>query len=423
MGSSEFSIFNQFPNFQISMTKTILHVDMNSYFATVEQQANPYLRGRPVGVIKAEGRGCIIAASVEAKKFGVKTGCTVWDAKKLCPRIILVPSDMDKYFALTQKLVKMVSDYSPAVEVFSIDECFLDITQSQNLFAGGFLQMALEIKMRIKQELGEWMKASIGISFTKLLAKLASEMRKPDGLMFLTPENYLQETQKVLVEDVCGIGRARTTTLQSMGVRTLGEARMRSLPREVEDLVWLRVEEPVVTVDDLRPAKSVSRTYTTFAILNTQCSILRLVRNLVEEAVAKLREMGMTGRTFYLTLNPSPNFSQVRGFTVGEGHYVKTLKYPTNDPQIIFDLLAGEYKKNPVEGVRRAGVWITNLMFNVQCSMFNGREKLLKAVDEVNRKFGLFTVYPVCLLGGELVRPEVTGFLGDKYYRLTDRQD
>ena len=113
--------------------KTILHLDMNSYFATVEQQTRPELRGKPVGVIKALGRGCIIAASVEAKKYGVKTGTTVWEAKKLCPHIVLVPSDMNKYFAMTKKLIRMADDYSPAVEVFSIDEFFLDITDTQTL--------------------------------------------------------------------------------------------------------------------------------------------------------------------------------------------------------------------------------------------------------------------------------------------------
>lgn len=390
--------------------RTILHVDMNSYFATVEQQANPSLRGKPVGIIKAEGRGCIIAASVEAKKFGVKTGCTVWEAKKLCPQIILVASDMDKYFALTTKLIKIACDYSPIVEVFSIDEAFVDVTDTQKLFGGGVLEMALEIKMRIKQDLGEWMRASVGISFTKLLAKLASEMHKPDGLTFLSAENYLEETQKVPVEDVCGIGKARTTMLQCMGVRTLGEARVRSLPKEIEDLVWLRVEEPIITVEDLQPAKSVSRTFTTFSILNTQCSILKLVRNLVEEAAAKLREMNMIGRTLCLSID---------GFWVR-----KTINSPTDDPLVIFNLLWPYFTKSyEGQGIRRAGVWITNLMFNPpaggQCSLLKNREKLLKATDEVNRKFGLFTVYPASLLGGELIRSEVTGFLGDKYYRLT----
>ena len=254
--------------------RTILHVDMNSYFATVEQQANPYLRGRPVGIIKAEGRGCIIAASVEAKKFGVKTGCTVWEAKKLCPQIILVASDMDKYFSLTQRLVKIISDYSPIVEVFSIDEAFVDVTDTQSLFGGGAWEIAIEMKARIKQNLGEWMRASVGVSFSKLLAKLASEMHKPDGLTFLTQENYLLETGKIPVEEVCGIGFSRTKYLHERGAYTLAQARRLDLPDEIAELVWLRVEEAMVRPEDLAPAKSVSRTYTTFAMLNAQSSRL-----------------------------------------------------------------------------------------------------------------------------------------------------
>ena len=337
------------------MIKTILHLDMNSYFATAEQQANPYLRDKPVGIIKAEGRGCVIAASVEAKKFGIKTGTTVWEAKRLCPQIVLVPSDMDKYFALTQRMIKILADYSPTLEVFSIDECFVDVTETQKLWPGGAWQMALELKQKIKVDLGEWMKCSIGISFSKLLAKLASEIKKPDGLTFLTPENYLDETEKIAVSEVCGIGRSRTTMLQSMGVTTLGEARkLPGLPKEIGDLVWLRNDDGMTAVGDLEPAKSVSRTFTTFRVLSTKCEVLKLVRNLIEEACMKLREMGMVGRTFCLNMD---------GFWAR-----KTVNSPTDDPLIIFDMLNREYERNPVTEVRQAGICITNLIFNFQFS-------------------------------------------------------
>jgi len=387
---------------------TILHLDMNSYFATVEQQANPYLRGKPVGIIKAAGRGCVIAASIEAKKFKVKTGVTVWEAKKLCPQIIFVPSDMDKYFAVTRGLMRIISDYSPTVEIFSIDEMFVDISDTQNLFAGGALAIALEMKQRVKYQLGEWLKCSVGISYTKLLAKLASEMDKPDGLTFLTTDDYLEKTANLSVDMVCGIGYARTIILQSMGIRTLGEARLRQLPRDIANLVWLRNNDQLITINQLDPAKSVSRTYTTFSNLNSQASILKLIRNLVEEVSAKLREINMVGRTFTLSL---------------DGFWARlTLKSPTADSKIIFDVLWREYLKNPITSVRQAGVWISNLMFNIQCPIFNRREEVLRAVDRLNAKFGLFTVYPAQLLGSELIRPEVTGYLGDKYYRvLTNR--
>lgn len=390
--------------------RTILHLDMNSYFATAEQQANPYLRGRPVGIIKAKDRGCVIAASVEAKKYGVKTGCTVWEAKRLCPQIILVPSDMDKYFALTERLIEIAKHYSPTVEVFSIDEMFLDIDQTKDLYAGGALEMALSLKQDIKQSLGEWMRASVGISFTKLLAKLASELNKPDGLTFLTPENYLQDTKNTPVEEVCGIGFARTKLLHSLGAYTLGQARLLDLPSEIADLVWLRLDVPLVKVADIAPAKSVSRTFTTYREITSPTEIKMLVRNLVEEAASKLREMDMTGRTVGLSL--SANNHAVAFWAR------RTLHSPLNDGGVIFDILWREYVKAPLPGVRFAGVWVSNLAFNSQNCLFPKQVNATRAMDEVNKKFGLFTVYPGQLLGGELIRPEVTGFLGDKWYRL-----
>lgn len=391
--------------------KTIMHADMNSYFATAEQQANPYLRGKPVGIIKAAGRGCVIAASVEAKKFGVKTGTTVWEARRLCPQITLVPSDMDKYFSLTEGLMRIVTDYSPAVEVFSIDEMFLDVTDSQKCFGGGVLEIALEVKRRIREELGEWMRCSVGISFTKILAKLASEMHKPDGLTWLTPEDYLERTAGVAVGEVCGIGHARTAWLNARGAYTLGAARaLPDVPPEIAELVWLRAEEPLTTVDELEPAKSVGRTFTTFSEVEDQAGVEMLVRNLVEEACSKLREMGMAGRTVWLALRS--------GGETGVFWARKTLRTPTDDPLVVFNLLWQEYTKSPLLSVRFAGVGVSNLIYNLQFPIFKCRRELLAAADRVNEKWGLFTLYPASLLGSELIRPEVTGYLGDKWYRF-----
>ena len=392
-----------------------MHVDMNSYFATAEQQANPHLRGRPVGIVKAAGRGCVIAASVEAKKFGVKTGTTVWEARRLCPQIILVPSDMDKYFSLTEGLIRVIADYSPKMEIFSIDEMFLDVSDSQKCFGGGALEIALEIKRRIMTELGEWMRASVGISFTKLLAKLASEMHKPDGLTWLTPEDYLARTAKTAVSEVCGIGHARTAWLSARGAYTLGAARaLPDVPPEIAELVWLRIAEPLTTADELEPAKSVGRTFTTFAEVEDQGGVEMLVRNLIEEACSKLREMGMAGRTFWLSLS----VAQLHSLSVEKFWARKTIDTPTNDPLVVFNLLWREYTKSPLPSVRFAGVGVSNLIHNSQFSIFKRRQELLRAADKVNERWGLFTLYPASLLGGELIRPEVTGYLGDKWYRF-----
>ena len=387
------------------MAKTILHLDMNSYFATVEQQLNPELRSRPMGVIKAVGRTCIIAASKEAKKYGVKTGTTTYDAKKLCPQIIFVPSNLNRYLEITKQIIKVAENFSPVVDVFSIDEMFLDITDTQTLWPGGALQIALEIKQKIKQEVGDYLTCSIGIAWSKLSAKTASEMQKPDGLTFLTKEDFLIKTQKLPVSEICGIGHSRAKYLESRGAFTLGQARsLPDLSQEIYDLIFLQREEVLVCGDELPAPKSVSRTYTTYQVTSNKKQVTSLIRNLIEEACGKLREMDMGGRTISLRLDTY--------------RFRKTLANLTSDPEIVFNLIP---KDLPTE-VRFAGLCISNLIFNLQFSIFNKREKLLKAVDRINDKFGLFTVYPANLLGRELIRPEVTGFLGDKYYQLGQKK-
>ena len=397
---------------EIGDMRTIVHLDMNSYFASAEQQANPYLRGKPVGIVKAEGRGCIIAASAEAKKYGIQTGTTVWESTRLCSSILLVPANMEKYFSLTQRLIRIAEDYSPIVEVFSIDEMFLDVSEVLPQYGGGAWEIALRLKEDIRENLGEWMRCSVGISFNKISAKLASEMQKPDGLTFLTTNDYLEKTESVAVEKVCGIGRSRTQWLLSRGIFSLGQARKFRLPAELESLVWLQGTDELVTGWKLPSAKSVSRTYTAFKDIWRGEEVKKLVRNLVEEAAGKLREMKMAGRTISLAL------SSVTG---GSFWARKTGKNPINDPSTIFTLLWKEYEGKPLLPVRFAGVGVSNLGFNFQLPIFKQKQELLKAADEVNQRFGGFTLYPARLLGGELIRPEVTGFFGDKWYQLKIR--
>ena len=187
------------------MAPIIFHLDMDSYFASVEQQFNQRLAGKPVGVLKAVGRTCVIAASREAKKFGVKTGTSVWDAKTLCPQIIFVPADFNKYFAVTKKFLKICENFSPYLEVFSIDELFMDATLTQPLF-GGVQNMVSLIKEKMKREIGPYVTCSVGISYNRLLAKLASGLHKPDNVFEITKENRDEILFSCQLMDICGIG-------------------------------------------------------------------------------------------------------------------------------------------------------------------------------------------------------------------------
>src|SRR3990167_6510965 len=199
------------------LNRIILHVDLDSFFATAAQQANPGLRAKPVGIIKAVGRTCIIAASKEAKKYRIKTGSTVADAKRLCPSIILVPADFETYEDITYRFISICQRYSPLCEVFSLDECFIDITQTEKLW-GNAVSIALEIQERLALEIGDYLTCSVGISKNRLLAKLASTQAKPDGIYYIDEKSVFAALDKADLTDICGIGLGLYRRLTSIGI-------------------------------------------------------------------------------------------------------------------------------------------------------------------------------------------------------------
>ena len=200
--------------------RNILHIDMNAFFASVEQRANPALRNRPMAVIGSEKRGVILSPSYEARAFGVKTGMLYFEARQKCAGIIFVPADSAKYSHACQELLKLWQDFTPLVEMFSIDEAFLDVTGCEALF-GDPVRIAIKIKERTWREMG--LTCSIGIGPNKLLAKLGSDMQKPDGLVLITPEDVKNALEDLHVKEICGIGPNLTQHLAGMGIRTCGE--------------------------------------------------------------------------------------------------------------------------------------------------------------------------------------------------------
>ncbi|MBI2550969.1 DNA polymerase IV [Candidatus Uhrbacteria bacterium] len=198
--------------------RRILHIDFNSFFASVEQQANPTLRGKPIGVTgKRTERSVVAAASREAKALGVKTAMSTWEAKKICPSIILVPGDPEKYAHIHYTFNRILRRYSDKVEVFSVDECFVDITDetTDDLDA---IAIAQRIKTDLRAQCGELITASVGIAPNKLLAKLASERIKPDGLTLVHEEEAVPFIDQSELQDLCGIGPRIAKRLETIGV-------------------------------------------------------------------------------------------------------------------------------------------------------------------------------------------------------------
>jgi len=178
-----------------------------------------------VGIIKAVSRSCLIATSIEAKKLGIKTGMAVAEAKKLSPGIILVPADFEKYEDITYRFIKICKTYSPMCEVFSLDECFIDVTETEKFF-GGAVNIALAIKDRLRNEIGDYMSCSVGISENKLLAKLASSKIKADGLFVIDRAIALDIFIESLADGGVQVGLSRDVALKLALQTVYGAARM-----------------------------------------------------------------------------------------------------------------------------------------------------------------------------------------------------
>lgn len=418
------------------LQRTILHVDLNSYFAIAEQQANPALRGKPVGVVKAKGRSCIIAASPEAKKLGITTGTRTFDAEKIYPAIILVPADFSKYEDISRRFFKICFDYSEKVEVFSLDECFIDVTESEKIFGSAF-NIAFEIKERLAAEVGDYITVSIGISHNRLLAKLAGEQIKPNGLYWIREDNMLEVLDKSKLMDVCGLGFGLYRHLLSLGIDSFTKLRSYSLEflykhfgphwsLHLYNICRGIDNSPVVPVSDIADAKSVGRTYTTHRILTKRDEIDKIMRNLCEEASSKARQMGLAGHHVGFSLRNSPQqWSGASKNDIGQrswyGH--KTLKNSISGGLELFEMYRIISRNWVPTDIIFCGVMLAMLRPKKYqpIPLFikdRKKEKLIKSVDLANKKYGDYTVFPANLLGMPIVMPEVTGFFGDKKFRL-----
>ena len=288
--------------------RVILHVDMNAFFASVEQQCNPELRGQPIAVI-GTGRTVVTTASYEARKFGVKTGMNTWQARQACPQLIFVVGDNRKYADTSTKIVAMMRQYTPLVEVFSIDEAFLDVTGSLSLF-GSAETIAYRLKAQIRHELG--LTCSIGIAPNKLLAKLASDMHKPDGLTIIRPERVAEILERLPVKELCGIGKKVEKQLADLNIFTCGQLgrtpvdrlkrrfgvsgeRLVMMGRGIDDL-------PVIAPGDEDEVKSVGHSMTLVQDVSGREALAKYILQLAEMVGRRARRYHVTGKTVHLTI-------------------------------------------------------------------------------------------------------------------------
>lgn len=205
--------------------RIIIHLDMNSYFASVEQQANPWLRGKSIGVVATMSpNGCVIASSIEAKAKGIKTGCRVQDARRLDPNVVFIPNDSSKYRSCTEGIFRIMRRYTEDIEQYSIDEAFLDLTGFVMSFEAA-ARLADRIRQEIQTEVGSWLRCSVGIAPTRWLAKFAGDTAPKGGTLIIHQENFSTTLDPRQVTDAWGIASRLEWRLHNLGIYTLGELR------------------------------------------------------------------------------------------------------------------------------------------------------------------------------------------------------
>ena len=278
----------------------ILHCDMNAFYASVEIQRHPELRGKPVAVCgsQEERHGIVLTANYIAKPRGVKTGMAIWQAKQVCPDLVTLPPDMVEYIRISRYAREIYEDYTDQVEPFGLDESWLDVTGSVGLY-GSPVSIAQEISGRIKKELG--ITASIGVANNKVTAKLGSDYKKPDAITRIEADNYKEIVYPLPVEDLLYVGPATSRKLRAVGISTIGhlaECPAEFLERRLGKMGVIlhmfangRDVSPVQRTDHIPNIKSVGNSATTPRDLVSEADVQLMLLLLAESVCTRMREL------------------------------------------------------------------------------------------------------------------------------------
>lgn len=382
--------------------RTILHVDLDAFYASVETLHNPALRGKPVAVVgDPELRhGIILAKSYEAKRYGVQTGDAIWEAQRKCKELTIVPAHYDQYLRFSRMSKEIFAEYSDRCESFGLDESWIDLTGCTRLFGNGE-QVANKIRRRVWDELG--ITASVGVSFNKVFAKLGSDQNKPNGVTVIPYDSFREKVWPLPVKELLYVGRATTRKLLSCGISTIGalaETQVDFLERrfgKIGRMLWMFANgldtSPVSNIGAKSLIKSIGNSTTAPRDLTTEHDIKITLYALCESVAARLREHGFRCKTVTLTVRDNQLFSYERQIA---------LERPSCVSKDIFDAAFSLYRKHHKNGppVRSLGVRATNLVLldHVQLSIYpdvvkaQNQEMLEKAVDGIRRRFGHFSV-------------------------------
>ena len=385
------------------MDRVIIHSDANCFYASVEMLYHPEFAGKPlaVGGDPEARHGIVLTANYIAKKHGVKTGMALWQARQACPDVIFVPPRMDLYLKFSSMLREIYGEYTDKIEPYGCDEAWLDVSDSISLKGDG-RKIADEISARVKKELG--ITVSEGISWNKIYAKLGSDYKKPDAITEFNRENYKSLIWKLPASDLLYVGRSTNRTLSKYGIHTIGDLACTDPDFLLKTLGKMGLvihsfangwdESPVATEGYSAPIKSIGNSTTTPRDLENDLDVQIIFMALAESVSARLRKHGFKCNTVAISIRDN-----------GLYHFSRQmhLREPTDITDEIMEAAMELFRNNydwshPIRSLGVRGADLVTADIPVQMSLFMNeekrarQEKMDKAVDEIRRRFGYFSI-------------------------------
>lgn len=337
--------------------RKIIHVDMDAFYASVEQMDNPELRGKPIAVGGGGSRGVVSAASYEARKFGVRSALSGVLARKYCPELIFVRPRFDRYKEISNKIRKIFLDYTDLVEPLSLDEAYLDVTQNKKGNPSATL-IAQEIRQRILQETG--LTASAGISVNKFVAKIASDVNKPNGQKTVGPDEVVPFLENLPIKKFYGVGKVTTEKMYQLGIFTGADLKAQSLEFLERHFgksgAYYYYAVRGIHRSEVKPervSKSVAHEHTFRENLSSEIYMQEQLQDIAEQLAKRLKRYDIAGKTVTLKIKYSDFTLQTRS---------KTLPYFISDKGLILETATELlYQERMKESVRLLGISLSNL--------------------------------------------------------------
>lgn len=382
----------------------IMHIDLNSCFATVEQQARPMLRGKPIAIVnRRTDTTAIVTASYEAKRMGVKVGMKLREAKILCPDIIGLESDPSKYRYVYHRLLAIMKDYSAHVTMKSIDEGVIDFHNTTAAMQGrDLVEIGMEIKQRLKDEIGVWMRCNVGIATNRFLAKTAAGLHKPDGLDVITSQNIREVLGELKLTDLTGIAHRNEARLNSVGIMTplqFLDTDSTTLHKIVFKSVvgdWWYKRLRGWEVDDVATdIKRVGRQYVLESFDLSYEQIVQRLHHLCESVGSRMRSQQKAARGIYV---------YAKTLERGYWHSSSLSILPFSSDQTIFTQAKRLFDKAP-DGLKEIGIHCYELepIEDSQISLFHDQivreQQVTGAIDGINKRYGERTIHSADTLG------------------------